>query len=88
MHYCVRLCTQSVPTSNRHIHRLCFCLVTLDLSLQVALRPLSEQTEQRFAPLPPRVTKAKLRHCAAHRPADTATQPARDLPLGHRVDIY
>lgn len=36
----------------------------------------------------PDVTGAKPRHCVAHRPADTATQLARDLPAGHRVDIY
>jgi len=36
----------------------------------------------------PRVTEARPRHCAAHRPADTATQHARGLPLGQRVDIY
>lgn len=70
-----------------YTRRLCFRLVILDLSLQVALHSLSEQTEQQFAPLP-HVTEANLRHCVAHRPADTATQPAWDLLLGHRVDIY
>lgn len=45
--------SQHLIDTHTHTHRLCFCLVILDLSLQVALHPSSEQTDQRFAPLPP-----------------------------------
>lgn len=45
---------QSVPTSDRPTQFFfSFFIKILDLSLQVALHPLSEQTEQQFAPLPP-----------------------------------
>lgn len=61
-----------------------------DLSLQVAIRPLL-WTNKGAGPLhfsPPCHRGRAQTLCAAHRPADTATRPARDLPLGHRVDIY
>lgn len=52
--YCI---VRSVPTSERQACRLCLCRVILDLSLQVALHPFSEQTEQRVrstSPVSPR----------------------------------
>lgn len=58
LYICAKTNVQSVPTFDRHTHRLSlllllfFGLAILELSLQVVLHPLSEQTKQWFAPLP------------------------------------